>query len=109
MGLRPEPYRSILAIIGTRRQDDPCVATRTERIISVIKDLLLFLGGLAGIGYQQLTGNVNFWLLMIFVTMTGVPGLTNLISLLRGTVINLPSQLQVSRPSSQESDKSSSS
>lgn len=84
-----------------------CVSTRLERIISVGKDLILFLGGLAGIGYQQISGNVNFILLAIFTAMTGVPGLTNLITLLRGTVIKLPSQSPVLPPSSLESENSS--
>jgi hypothetical protein len=84
------------------------VSTRTERIISVAKDLILFFGGLAGIAYQQISGNVNFTLLVIFTAMTGVPGLTNLITLLRGTAIKLPSQSPVLPPSPLESDNSSS-
>jgi hypothetical protein len=84
------------------------VSTSPERIISVVRDQILFLGGLAGIAYQQISGNVNFALLAIFTAMTGVPGLTNLISLLRGTTISSPSQLPVSPPSLPESDNSSS-
>lgn len=55
-----------------------------ERKIAIIRDQVLFLGGLAGIGYQQLTGNVSTVLLIVFTTMIGLPGLTNVISLLRG-------------------------
>lgn len=55
-----------------------------ERRIAIIRDQVLFLGGLAGIGYQQLTGNVSTTLLIVFTTMIGLPGLTNVISLLRG-------------------------
>lgn len=56
----------------------------TERVLAVAKDTLLFLGGLSGIGYQQISGDVNTTLLVVFVAMTGVPGLTSLIALVRG-------------------------
>jgi hypothetical protein len=62
---------------------------KPERRIAIAKDLILFFGGLTGIGYQQITGDVNTLLLVIFTAMTGVPGLTNLIALLRGTPIEL--------------------
>jgi len=84
------------------------VGTKTDRIISVTKDLLLFIGGSAGIGYQQITGNVNIWLLGIFALAAGIPGFTNLNMLLRGTIIKLPSQSQAAPPSLPESDSSSS-
>ncbi len=57
----------------------------TDRRVTVARDLILFVFGLAGIAYQQVTGDVNAVLLGIFTAMTGVPGLTNLVSLLRGT------------------------
>jgi len=82
------------------------VTTRTERAIAIGKDLVLFLGGLAGIFYQQLTGNVNFVFLAIFTAMTGVPGLTNLISILRGPVIGSESQSQAQQPLESESGNS---
>lgn len=72
---------------------------RPERKIQIAKDLILFFGGLAGIGYQQVTGDVNTVLLVIFTAMTGVPGLTNLISLLRGSVTESESPPQVSERS----------
>lgn len=81
--------------------------SKAERFISITKDLILFLGGLAGIAYQQITGNVNTLLLVIFTAMVGIPGLTNLVTLLRGTTIALPSQSQVQPHSELESDNSS--
>jgi hypothetical protein len=51
---------------------------------TVLRDVLLLLGGLAGIGYQTVTGKVDISLLIAFLAMTGLPGLTNLVSLLRG-------------------------
>lgn len=59
------------------------MATKTERAIAISRDLILFVFGLAGIAYQQVTGNVNFVLLAIFTAMTGVPGLLQLIGLTR--------------------------
>jgi hypothetical protein len=67
--------------------------------IAVVKDLILFFGGLTGIAYQQITGNVNVVLLMIFTAMTGVPGLMNIISLVRNSPTESPSS-QHQQPSS---------
>lgn len=59
---------------------------------AVIRDTVLFVFGLSGIGYQTLTGQVDISLLLVFTAMTGVPGLTNLVSLLRGgSTTELPS------------------
>lgn len=90
------------------RRDNPCVNTRSKTnvrdVIAIAKDAILFLGGLSGIAYQQVTGNVNFVFLAIFTAMTGIPGLTNLIFLLRGSSTDLPSPLPVQRHSEPESD-----
>lgn len=56
-----------------------------ERIVGVVKDVLSYVGGLSGIAYQQVTGNVNVPLLAVFAAMTGIPGLVQLISLARGS------------------------
>lgn len=80
---------------------------RPEKRIALAKDLVLFFGGLSGIGYQQVTGQVNVVLLVIFTAMTGVPGLTSLINMWRGSGIELPSQREASPDSSSESDNSS--
>ena len=76
---------------------------RPERKIAIAKDLILFLGGLFGIGYQQVSGDVNTVLLVIFTAMTGVPGLTNLVALLRGTPIELEPPASVSESSESNS------
>jgi hypothetical protein len=54
------------------------------RRVEVIKDVVLFVVGLGGIIFQLVTGNVNVALLAVFTAMTGVPGLTNLVLLLKG-------------------------
>jgi hypothetical protein len=51
-----------------------------------LKSWILLLAGLAGIGYQQWTGEVHWVLLLIFTTMTGIP-LTGIVSLLRNSLI----------------------
>ena len=80
-------------------QEIPCVATKQDRRITIAKDLILFLGGLAGIAYQQITNNVNIVLLIVFTAMTGVLGLTNILSLLRNSPTVSPSS-SPQRPSS---------
>lgn len=57
--------------------------TPAERRIAIARDLALFMFGLGGIAYQTVTRDVNFVLLAIFTSMTGVPGLTNLVGVLR--------------------------
>lgn len=75
--------------------------------IAIVKDLVLFFGGLAGIAYQQITNNVNIVLLIIFTAMTGVPGLTQIISLVRNSPIVLESRS--SQPERSESGSASAS
>ena len=58
---------------------------------SQVKSWILLLAGLAGIGYQQYTGETDIVLLLIFTAMTGVPGLTQLISLIKNSPIVLQS------------------
>ena len=74
---------------------------------SRIKTWVLLLAGLAGIGYQQYTGETDWVLLLIFSAMTGVPGITEVINLLRNSTTALPSSLPPQQDSEQESDSSS--
>ena len=76
--------------------------TDRDKKISVAKDLVLFIGGLAGIGYQQVTQNVNPYLLLVFSLMAGIPGVTNLIMLIRGSPTD--TQSLSSPPTQQEQD-----
>lgn len=77
-------------------------------MITIAKDFILFLGGLAGIAYQQITGNVNPLLLLVFTAMTGVPGVTHVIAILRGSATVSQSSLPPSSSSAQEQQSSSS-
>jgi hypothetical protein len=74
---------------------------------SRVKTWVLLLAGLAGIGYQQYTGETDWILLLIFSAMTGVPGITEVINLLRNSTTALPSSLPQPQGSEQESDSSS--
>jgi uncharacterized membrane protein len=55
--------------------------------VNLFKDLVMFLGGMAGIAFQQYLSSQgqkpNLLFLGIFTLMTGVPGATNLIGLFR--------------------------
>lgn len=63
----------------------------TERVlkerVGIFKDVIMFLGGMTGIGFQQylsIKGHApNLLFLGIFTLMTGIPGATNLIGLFR--------------------------
>lgn len=59
--------------------------SRVNRV-QVAKDAILFSVGVGGIVYQLVTGQVNFGLLAVFTAMTGIPGVTNFVSLLKGGV-----------------------
>jgi hypothetical protein len=80
-----------------------------RQVVAEIKDLLLFLGGLAGIGFQLVSGDVNVLLLLTFTSMTGMPRLATLISSIRGTIGVTGPRLTppVSQPSSTDSPESS--
>lgn len=71
-----------------------------------LKSWILLLAGLSGIGYQQYTGKTDWMLLLIFTVMTGVPGVTTIISLLRSSQTTLQSSLPPSEESAQGSESS---
>lgn len=48
----------------------------------VSRDSILFVAGLAGIGYQQYTGSVSIPLLVLYGVMLGLPGVQALLGLL---------------------------
>jgi hypothetical protein len=68
-----------------------------------LKSWILLLAGLAGMAYQQLTHNVNLVLLLVFTAMTGVPGLANIISLIKNSPIVLQSYSSQPEPLEQDS------
>lgn len=71
-----------------------------------LRSWILLLAGLAGIAYQQWTGEINIILLLIFTAMSGVPGLAQIISLIKNSPIVLQSSSSPADSSEQESDKS---
>jgi hypothetical protein len=68
-----------------------------------VKSWVLMAGGMAGIGYQQYIGKTDLVLLLIFIALIGVPGYTEILSILRG------SQSSLSQPVDSELDSPSSS
>jgi hypothetical protein len=72
-----------------------------------LKSWLLLIAGMIGIGYQQYTGKTDWVLLLIFTAMTGVPGVTTLISLIKNSPTTLQSLLPQQDVSEQESESSS--
>ena len=58
---------------------------------SKLKSWVLLVAGLAGIGYQQYTGKVNWLLLLTFTIMAGVPSVANILLLLKNSPIVLQS------------------
>lgn len=78
---------------------------RSSQRLAVAKDVALFVVGLGGIVYQLVTGRVDVALLAVFTAMTGVPGLTNLISLLRGLDTSAPPSPSLQPPSASDSPK----
>jgi len=65
---------------------------KTEKLVIIVKDVLLFTGGLAGIAYQQFTGKVDALLLLVFTAMIGLPGAAALWALRNTATQSSPSQ-----------------
>lgn len=80
---------------------------KTERTIVVVKDVVLFVGGLTGIAYQQLTGKVHELLLLVFTVMVGLPGLQAMWTLKNSSHIDSPSSSSQQRSPSSEQQNSS--
>lgn len=57
---------------------------KLQALITVARDVGFLLIGFGGVVYQQISGNVNPWLLAVYTTMLGIPGAIGLLQL-RGT------------------------
>ncbi len=76
-----------------------------------IKSWILMIAGMAGVGYQQYTGETDWVLLLIFIAMIGIPGYTEIISILKSSPTasqSLPSLPLASEQESQSSANESS-
>lgn len=80
---------------------------KIERTIVIVKDVVLFTVGLAGIVYQQLTGDVNEALLLVFTVMVGLPGALALWTLKNSSSTALSSSSSPSPPQPSDSPSSS--
>lgn len=74
---------------------------------TVVKDTILFVFGIGGIIWQTVTGDVNYALLGVFTAMVGVPGFTNMVTLIRGS--GTTSSQPTSAPSGSSSESTNSS
>lgn len=79
------------------------MATEGPSRHSVIRDTVLWIAGLAGIGYQTVTGDVQPILTGVFMTMLGLPGIGGLISAARSTTASQSPSPPSSSPSSSSS------
>ena len=57
---------------------------RTQALLTIARDAGFLLVGFGGVIFQQVTGNVNPWLLAVYTTMLGIPGALSVLQL-RGT------------------------
>lgn len=73
----------------------------------VAKDVILFSVGLTGIVYQQITGEVQEALLLVFTVMVGLPGALAVNALRLSSTIVSSSRSSPSQEQSSESPKSS--
>lgn len=72
---------------------------------SKLKTWVLLVAGIAGIGHQQYTGQKDLVMLAIYIAMVGIPGYTEISSLLKSFITALPSS--TSPPQELEQDSSS--
>jgi hypothetical protein len=79
----------------------------TKKDDTKIKSWVLLVAGLLGIGYQQYTGEKNWILLLIYTSMTGVPGVATIISLIKNSPIVLQSPSSPQEPLESDSENSS--
>jgi hypothetical protein len=59
------------------------VATKGPTTFVAVRDAVLLAAGVLGIGFQQVTGEVNSLLLTVYMTMIGIPGLSSGLWLLK--------------------------
>lgn len=57
----------------------------TPKWFVVLRDLSLLGVGIFGLLHQELTGQANPALLLVYTTILGIPGATNILAILRST------------------------
>jgi hypothetical protein len=76
-------------------------------LTTIVRDALFLIVGFGGIVYQQLTHDVNPWLLGVYTTMLGIPGAISLLQLGRGRQETPPTPAPSSGSPSSSSRQSS--
>lgn len=72
---------------------------KLQALVTVCRDIALTFIGLAGIVHQEVWGPVKPELLVVYTTILGIPGVANLIALMRSPAPTGTPQLE-SQPSS---------
>lgn len=75
---------------------------------SKLKSWVLLVAGIVGIGHQQYTGQKDLVMLAIYIAMVGIPGYTEISSLLKSFITALPSSTSQQVDSEQGSISSAS-
>lgn len=57
---------------------------KLQALLTLARDVGLIVVGLGGIIYQQVTGQVNLELLLVYLTLLGIPGALGLLQLRGG-------------------------
>lgn len=73
---------------------------RWQALVAVVRDAGFLVIGFGGVIYQQVTGNVNPWLLGVYTTMLGIPGAIGLLQLRGSRVTPSTASSQSSSPAS---------
>jgi hypothetical protein len=57
---------------------------KSRAIFAVVRDVICLAAGIFGILFQQITGQVNIQLLLVYLALVGTPGTIGLVQLVRG-------------------------
>jgi hypothetical protein len=57
---------------------------KAQAILVIARDIGCLIIGLAGVAHQEITGKTNLELLIVYMTLLGVPGAISLLQLSRG-------------------------
>ncbi len=71
-----------------------------QTVVTVVRDITLLGAGTFGIIYQQVTGQLNITLLVLYAAMVGTPGAAHIVRLMAQTAAT---QQQSSQPPSSSS------
>jgi hypothetical protein len=80
---------------------------KIQAVITIVRDVGCLVIGLAGIAHQEITGRANAELLIVYMTLLGIPGALGLLQLSRGKATTTDTHAQSSLPPSSASSSDS--